>query len=74
MKYEQSEISDNTGNKSRRIFAFVFGIVAITIYFTMGILLIFTNVFSQISQTMRIIFGTVLMLYGFYRGYRAVKR
>ena len=72
MEYEQSEISKNTGNK--RKIAFVSGIVMTAIYLSMGILLIFTNFFTQITHTIRIILGIIFVLYGFYRGYRAIKK
>jgi len=73
MEYEKSEISENTENNSKSIFAVVFGIVAVAMYLAIGIMLIFTNIF-QIPRTMRIAFGIVLVLYSFYRVYRSVKK
>jgi len=72
MENENSKISENTENKSK--IAFVFGIFMIIFYCVIGIFLIFSDVFvPQLSETMRIIFGTLFVLYGIYRGYRVIK-
>ena len=74
MEYEKNETSKNTKNKSK--IAFVFGIFMVALYFGMGILLIFfDDTFEwKIPETARIILGTLLVLYGTYRGYRMTSR
>ena len=75
MEYEKNETSENSKNKSKIAFVFAIVILMVVLYIVMGILLIFTDIFAwQMSYKMRVIFGTVLVLYGLFRGYRAFKR
>ena len=73
MENEKNKTSENAGNKSN--IAFVFGIFMTILYVAFGVVLIFTDIFkAQFDDTVRIVFGTLLVLYGFYRGYRIVKK
>ena len=73
MEDEKSKTSENTRNKSN--FAFVFGVFMTILYVAFGIVLLFTDIFEMsMPHTARIILGTLLVLYGFYRGYRIIKK
>lgn len=61
---------DNSNNpKSMRL---IFGIFMIIVYVAVGVLFI-CNVFDIIDQTISIIIGALLCVYGVWRGYRLYK-
>lgn len=51
----------------------LWGLTMVLIYLGMAFLLIFTNMFVNISLTLRVILGAVFMIYGVFRGYRIWK-
>lgn len=56
------------------IFRMVWGVMMVIIYFGMAYLLTLTNMFKDVlPAALRIAFGTILALYGVYRGYRVLK-
>lgn len=58
-----------TAPKSARV---VFGIIMVLVYLGVGLLFIL-NVFSIDNQTVSVIIGALLFVYGIWRGYRLYK-
>jgi len=56
--------------KKNLSFRLIWGILMVVIYLGMSYLLVFTNLFTQFSLTLRIIFGIVFLLYGIFRGWK----
>jgi len=51
-----------------------FGFFMVIVYLTVGFLLIFSGDFFPIlNQTTKLILGIVLVIYGIFRAYRAIK-
>lgn len=51
-------------------FRLIWGILMVIIYLAMFYMLVFTNLFVNLSQTLRIIFGVIFLLYGLFRGWQ----
>jgi hypothetical protein len=54
---------------------FVFGALMVIIYFAISYMVLFTEAFKRgtLNDTVRIIFGVVLAVYGLWRAYRLWK-
>jgi len=50
-------------------FKLIWGMFMALIFLAMGILTLFTNYFSTMSTTLRILFGVVFLIFSIYRGY-----
>lgn len=48
-------------------FNFIWGAVMVVVYCTMAFTLFFTNIFSQVNTTIRIILGILFLVYGVMR-------
>ena len=55
--------------KDKLNFRFIWGLLMVVIYLGMFILLVFTNVFVNISSTIRIIIGAFFLVYAAFRSY-----
>lgn len=54
-------------------FRLLWGILMVVIYLGMFFLLVFTNMFMNLSLTLRIICGSAFLIYGVFRGFRIWK-
>ncbi len=45
----------------------IFGIIIVTLFLVLGIMVIFSEIFYYIPKNYRIIIGVILILYGTYR-------
>lgn len=68
--------NENVENKGKNTVAFIFGVFMVFVYWGMGCLLLFTELFAESLENVnvRYILGALLLLYGTFRGYRIIKR
>jgi hypothetical protein len=54
-------------------FKLLWGMFMSLIFLGMAVLTLFTNYFSTMSSTLRIVFGIVFLLFSIYRGYQFIQ-
>ncbi|HET9571419.1 MAG TPA: hypothetical protein VFP20_08450 [Bacteroidales bacterium] len=51
-------------------FKLIWGAFMSLVFLGMGVITLFTNYFSNMSATLRIVFGIVFLIFSIYRGYQ----
>ncbi len=70
LKKYGSKIMTDKKHFNKHAIRVAFGLFMIVIYCLMGGLFCFTDIFDFVPETIRKIGGGILILYGFWRGYR----
>ncbi|MDR1543105.1 MAG: hypothetical protein LBS50_01590 [Prevotellaceae bacterium] len=69
----EKEFSSIETTKNKGVFAFIFGVFMVIIYFAMGIALAFTKIFWQLNPKISVVLGIILIIYGGFRIFRLIK-